>query len=388
MSLHFVLAPDSFKESLSAKEVAQAMAKGVSKIFPDARIDQIPMADGGEGTVEALVDATKGEMKTIEVDGPLQGQKVDASFGILGVKDTAVIEMAAASGLSLVEANQRNPLLTTTYGTGQLIKEVLDYGVREIVIGIGGSATNDGGAGMAQALGAKLLDKDSREIPRGGGYLDRLDHIDLTDLDERLNEVKIRVACDVNNPLCGQEGASAVFGPQKGADADMVKELDTNLQHYAQIIKRDLGRDVAHIEGAGAAGGLGAGLLAFTPAFLETGVQIVIDTVGLDHYIKMCDYVLTAEGGMDQQTQYGKTPFGVAQIGKKYGKAVFAMAGTLGEGTEILHDLGMTAIFSTTPSPMSLDQALAEAASNVERTSENIARMIQLIEKNKESSEK
>ncbi|MDI9468621.1 MAG: glycerate kinase [Bacillota bacterium] len=382
MGFSFVVAPDSFKESASAKEVCQAMERGIRRVYPDATVHHVPMADGGEGTVEALVDATDGRLLEREVQGPLPEQKVVAKFGILGDGKTAVIEMAEASGLALVERAKRNPLITTTYGTGELLLAALDEGVEEIVIGIGGSATNDGGAGMAQALGAKLLDESGAEIGFGGGQLGRVARIDIGGMDPRWKNVRVRVACDVDNPLTGERGASAVFGPQKGATPEMVAQLDQNLGHYAGIIARDLGKDVNPVNGAGAAGGLGAGLMAFTNATLEPGVKIVIDTTNLEAVVKDADFVITGEGGMDFQTKFGKTPYGVAQVGYKYGKPVFAIAGTLGRDYEELYDHGMSAIFSTMLRPSTLDDALKEGALNIEKTVESIVRMIKALKEN------
>ncbi|HCY07164.1 MAG TPA: glycerate kinase [Erysipelotrichaceae bacterium] len=378
MTYKFVVAPDSFKESLSAKGVCIAMENGIHNVFPDAIVNHVPMADGGEGTVEALVDATEGKIIEVDVQGPLKGQVIKAKYGILGDGRTAVIEMAEASGLGLVPREDRNPLITTTYGTGELIKAALDQGVEGIVIGIGGSATNDGGAGMAQALGAKLLDKDGEQIDFGGGSLGKIEKIDISELDERLHKTKIRVACDVDNYLTGITGASAVFGPQKGATPEMVQILDDNLKHYANIIKRDLGKEVDEFEGAGAAGGLGAGLMAFTNATLQKGVEIVIDTIGLEWKIRDCDFVITGEGGMDFQTKFGKTPYGVAKVAEKYNKPVFAIAGTLGENFEELYEHGFSAIFSVMQKPCSLEQALKDGATNIEKTVESIVRMIKV----------
>lgn len=378
MTYKFVVAPDSFKESLSAKGVCIAMENGIHNVFPDAIVNHVPMADGGEGTVEALVDATEGKIIEVDVQGPLKGQVIKAKYGILGDGRTAVIEMAEASGLGLVPREDRNPLITTTYGTGELIKAALDQGVEGIVIGIGGSATNDGGAGMAQALGAKLLDKDGEQIDFGGGSLGKIEKIDISELDERLKKTKIRVACDVDNYLTGITGASAVFGPQKGATPEMVQILDDNLKHYAKIIKRDLGKEVDEFEGAGAAGGLGAGLMAFTNATLQKGVEIVIDTIGLEWKIRDCDFVITGEGGMDFQTKFGKTPYGVAKVAEKYNKPVFAIAGTLGENFEELYEHGFSAIFSVMQKPCSLEQALKDGATNIEKTVESIVRMIKV----------
>ena len=357
------------------------MERGIRRVYPDAIVHHVPMADGGEGTVEALVDATAGKLLEREVQGPLPEQKVVAKFGILGDGKTAVIEMAEASGLALVDSEKRNPLITTTYGTGELILAALEEGVEEIVIGIGGSATNDGGAGMAQALGAKLLDDSGAEIGYGGGQLCNIAKIDLDGMNPRLKNVNVRVACDVDNFLTGERGASAVFGPQKGANPGMVTQLDRNLEHYAEIIHRDLGKDVNKVEGAGAAEAY-AGLLAFTNATLESGVKIVIDTSNLEAVVRDADFVITGEGGMDFQTKFGKTPYGVAKVGQKYGKPVFAIAGTLGKNYEELYDHGISAIFSTMLKPSTLDEALREGAENIEKTVESIVRMIKVLKEN------
>src|SRR4051794_2791539 len=327
--MKFVLAPDSFKESMSAKKAGLAMEKGIRSVFPDAECVIVPMADGGEGTVESLVSMTNGEIIKAEVIGPL-GDKVIAEYGLLGEGQTAVIEMASASGLEIIKLEDRNPLVTTTFGTGELIKHALDKGVTRILIGIGGSATNDGGVGMLQALGVSFKDQDGQELSFGGGALKQLSTIDLSGLDKRIAHVKIDVACDVNNPLIGENGASAIFGPQKGATAEVVEQLDQNLAHYAEIIKRDLGKDIAQTEGAGAAGGLGAGLMAFLNANLKKGVELVIEYTGLEERMAGADYVFTGEGSIDGQTLFGKTPFGVASIAKKYSIPVIAFAGRIG----------------------------------------------------------
>lgn len=375
--MKIVVAPDSFKESLSAMEVAQAIEKGFRAVFPDAQIEKIPMADGGEGTVQSLVDATGGKIITKEVTGPL-GEKVTAFFGVLGDGKTAVIEMAAASGLHLVPVEKRNPLLTTTRGTGELILAALDEGVDHLIIGIGGSATNDGGSGMAQALGARLLDKDRNEIAPGGGSLDKLANIDISELDARLQNVKIEVACDVDNPLIGQDGASHVFGPQKGATPEMVEQLDQNLAHYATILARDLGKDVAHIPGAGAAGGLGAGLLAFLDAELKSGIDIVIAATDLEEKIKDADLVITGEGKIDSQTIHGKTPIGVAKTAKKFNIPVIAICGSIADDADVVHDHGIDVLFSSLMRITTLEEALESGASNVEKTARNIAALYKL----------
>ncbi|MDF4191390.1 glycerate kinase [Ligilactobacillus salivarius] len=375
----FVLAPDSFKESMTAKEVCVAMEKGIRKVFSDAEIVHVPMADGGEGTVESLVDATNGYKEYVEVQGPLPKQKVRAYYGILEDKKTAVIEMAQASGLMLVDPKVRNPLVTTTYGTGELIKAALNKGVSTIIIGIGGSATVDGGIGMAQALGVKFTDKYGNNIEPTGSNLAKIDKISMENLDKRVKKVNFIIASDVENILTGKKGAAAVFGPQKGATPDEVELLDKGLIHYAEIIRRDIGKNVEDIAGSGAAGGLGAGLIAFLDAKLQSGVEVVANTVELAEKISQADYVFTGEGGMDFQTKYGKTPFGVAQVAKKYQKPVFAEAGYLGERIEELYDIGISAIFGIVDKSESIEESLEKGPQNVERTTENIARLISSI---------
>lgn len=371
----YVVAPDSFKESMTAKEVCDAMEKGIKKADSAAEVIKVPMADGGEGTVDSLVDATNGQRVIVEVTGPL-GNKISAYYGILGNGTTAVIEMAKASGLEIVEKKKRNPMITTTFGTGELIRDALDHNVKEIIIGLGGSSTNDGGSGMAQALGAKLLDQNNNQISFGGGNLDKLDKIDISDLDSRLQDVKIILASDVTNPLIGKDGASRVFGPQKGATPEMVEKLENNLQHYAKIIKRDLNKDVASVSGAGAAGGLGAGLMAFTTCKMRQGVDIAIEVTKLEEKVKSADYVFTGEGGTDFQTKFGKTPYGVAKLGKKYHKPVISLAGYLGEGIDSLYSEGFTTIFGIIPGACDLSTALKNGPSNVARTTENIVRLL------------
>lgn len=371
----YVVAPDSFKESMTAKEVCDAMEKGIKKADSAAEVIKVPMADGGEGTVDSLVDATNGQRVIVEVTGPL-GNKISAYYGILGNGTTAVIEMAKASGLEIVEKKKRNPMITTTFGTGELIRDALDHNVKEIIIGLGGSSTNDGGSGMAQALGAKLLDKNNRQISFGGGSLDKLDKIDISNLDSRLQDVRIILASDVTNPLIGEDGASRVFGPQKGATPEMVEKLENNLQHYAKIIKSDLNKDVASVSGAGAAGGLGAGLMAFTTCKMRQGVDIAIEVTKLEEKVKSADYVFTGEGGTDFQTKFGKTPYGVAKLGKKYHKPVISLAGYLGEGIDSLYSEGFTAIFGIIPGACDLSTALKNGPSNVARTTENIVRLL------------
>ncbi len=374
-----MLAPDSFKESMTAKEVCIAMEKGLRKVYPAANYVHIPMADGGEGTVQSLVDATGGQLRYIEVTGPL-GEPVTAAYGLLGDGTTAAIEMASASGIHLVNKDNKNPLKTTTYGTGELIRECLNQGIRKIIIGIGGSATNDGGTGMAEALGVRFLDANGNLLARGGGSLGELASIDISSLDERLQQVQLIVACDVTNPLCGEHGASHVFGPQKGATPEMVQQLDANLVHYADVVKRQLGKDVCDLPGAGAAGGLGAGLLIFTQASLQKGIEIVIEYTGLKQKLANADIVFTGEGGIDFQTKFGKTPYGVAQAAKQSGKKVIAVAGYVGEGIDTLYQEGIDAVFGIVPGASELGKLLVEGPQNVERTCENIARVLQFSE--------
>ncbi|HAS6246727.1 TPA: glycerate kinase [Vibrio vulnificus] len=370
--MKIVIAPDSYKESLTAMDVAIAIEKGFKQVLPDAHYVKLPMADGGEGTVQSMVDATGGTIIEHTVTGPL-GQRVDGFFGLLGEGKTAVIEMAAASGLHLVTPDQRNPLITTTFGTGELIKAALDHGVEHIIVGIGGSATNDGGIGMAQALGIKLLDAQGNALGHGGGELAKLATIDCSQLDPRLAQVRLEVACDVDNPLCGPKGASAVFGPQKGATPEMVTILDKNLAHYATIIKQQLDVDVRDMAGAGAAGGMGAALLGLLNAELRPGIEIVMDAVHLDEIVADADLVITGEGRIDSQTIHGKTPIGVARTAKKHGLPVIGIAGCLSADCGVVHEHGLDAVFAVVNRSVDLPTALAEAAENVELTARNVA---------------
>ncbi|KJF81202.1 glycerate kinase [Photobacterium angustum] len=370
--MKIIIAPDSYKESLTAMEVATAIENGFRQVMPNAEYIKLPMADGGEGTVQSLVDASSGRIIECTVTGPL-GEQVNGFFGLMGDGKSAIIEMAAASGLHLVSPEQRNPMLTTSFGTGELILAALDKGVEHIIVGIGGSATNDGGIGMAQALGVRLLDENNKSINYGGGALARLHHIDISDIDPRLAKVKLEVACDVDNPLCGEKGASQVFGPQKGATPEMVVQLDINLAHYAEIIKRDLGTDVKDMAGAGAAGGMGAALLGLFNAQLRPGIEIVMDAVNLADVLKDADLVITGEGRIDSQTIQGKTPIGVARTAKRFNKPVIGIAGCLSYDCDVVYDHGIDAVFSVVPRSVSLAEALAEAAINVELTARNVA---------------
>jgi glycerate kinase len=341
------------------------MARGVSRVAPSAWIDLVPMADGGEGTVDALVAATGGTYHQARVPGPL-GDPVDATFGLLGDGQTAVLEMASASGLSLVPASRRDPWRASTRGTGDLVLEALKAGARRVILGIGGSATNDGGAGLAQAMGFRLLDAEDRELGPGGGELGRLARIDPAGKLRVLNSIEIAVACDVTNPLCGPDGASSVYGPQKGASPEMVERLDRNLAHLATIIERDLGVTIRDLPGAGAAGGLGAGLVAFAGGRLEKGVDLILDAVKLRDRLASADLCFTGEGALDAQSAYGKTVVGVASLARALGCPALAVVGSIGPGAEAVLDAGVTAYFSICPGPISLDDAIARAPELIE----------------------
>ncbi len=375
--MKIVIAPDSFKESMTAKEACEAIEKGMKIALPNAEFIKVPMADGGEGTTQSLVDATEGKMYFVETTGPL-GEKVKSKFGILGNGEIAVLEMASTSGLELVPREKRNPMITTTYGTGELIKKAMDMGAKTILIGIGGSATNDGGAGMIQALGGKLLDENGKQISFGGGELSKIKKIDLSELDSRIKNIKFIAACDVQNPLTGETGAANVFGRQKGATEEMIKILDNNLKHYAELIRQDVKVDVENIPGAGAAGGLGAGLMAFLNAELRKGIDIVVEYSKLEEKIKGADFVITGEGSIDAQTRFGKTPYGVVSVAKKYGVPNITLAGNVSKDIEILYDYGFDAIFSIMQGVDNLDNALKNGKVNLEKTAENIARLIRI----------
>ena len=376
MSKTFVLASDSFKESMTAEQACQAMQRGIQSVFKDALFIQVPMADGGEGTVDALIASTQGQRVACKVTGPLRDQQVETYFGLIDDGQTAVIEMAKANGLHLLPAAQRNPMLTSSFGTGEMIKAALDLGVRKIIIGLGGSVTNDGGAGMAQALGAQFLAVNHKPIAVNGGQLHLIHHIDLSALDTRLQQVKIIIASDVSNPLCGENGASYVFAAQKGATPAMLAILDHNLSYFADLVEHTLALHKRHLAGSGAAGGLGFGLMAFTGATLRSGVELVIESTQLAAKIAQADYVFTGEGSIDFQTQFGKTPFGVAQVAKRLNKPVIACAGHIGQEIEELYDKGFTAIFGIVDGAVDLDTAFAHAEQNLQRTCENIARIL------------
>lgn len=370
--MRVVIAPDSFKECASAARVAAAIAAGVKRANPDAKITCVPMADGGEGTVDALVSATKGTLQTTRVTGPM-GKAVDAVWGMLGDGRTAVIEMAAASGLALAPPDERDPRIASTRGTGELLCAALDRGVTGIILGIGGSATNDGGAGMAQAIGYSLRDEHGNELPPGGAALARLARIDKSKVHPRLAQCEVLVACDVTNPLCGPHGASHVYGPQKGATPDMVEELDAALRHYADVIESQVKDGISRYPGAGAAGGLGAGLMAFAGGRLQSGAELVADAAQLDVAISNADLVITGEGRIDGQTIEGKTPIGVARVARRFCVPVVALAGTVGPGYHAVYEHGIHAVFGICDSPMNLADAMRRVEELLAATGESVA---------------
>ena len=353
----YLCAPDSFKESLTAMEAARAMAQGIENADHDAEVRCLPMADGGEGTARALVDATGGSMRAVPVHDPL-GRPIE--------------------GLALLEAKERNPLIASSYGTGELMLAAVRSGAKRIIVGLGGSATNDAGAGLLQALGVRLLDKNGNDLAHGGAALANLTTIDISTMDPALKNVAITAACDVTNPLTGPTGASAVFGPQKGASKDDVATLDAALAHFAQVIDSQLGVAVNDVPGAGAAGGIGAALKGFLNAEFRPGIAIVIEQSGLDAAAQWADVVFTGEGSIDFQTKFGKTPAGVAETAKRHGKPVIAVAGHIGTGIDELHEVGIDAVFGIAPGAASLSELLADAAANVTRTTEQIVRTLQL----------
>ncbi len=373
-----VIAPDSFKGSLTAKKVALAIKKGIHSVDESIEAVMVPMADGGEGTVESLIEATNGKIYEAMVTDPL-GRKIKAFYGILGDGKTAVIEMASASGLPLLTKEERNPLITTSFGTGELIKHALDWGSRKIIIGLGGSATNDGGAGMLQALGVKLLDVNGKDIPSGGGNLHYLADIERSELDFRLAETEIIIANDVDNPFIGQQGASYVFGSQKGATVEMIEQLDFNLTHYANIIQEKIGISIHSLKGAGAAGGLGGALVSFLQGKMEQGINIVIRESRLEEKLQNASLVITGEGQMDAQTAHGKTPAGVAKLAQKHGIPTIAIVGSVGKDVEKLREIGIEGIFSIINKPMSLEDAVQNSEELLTYISEQVIRLYLLM---------
>ena len=375
--MKILLAPDSFKDSLTAKEVCESIEKGIKNYRNDIIVNSLPMADGGEGTVQSLVDATDGKIVNKVVTGPL-GEKVEAFYGLLGNENTAVIEMASASGLPLVPESKRDPSKTTTYGTGELIKAALSHNVEKIILGIGGSATTDAGVGMAQALGVEFLDQNNNEVGFGGEKLKDIKKINMKNMDQRINNVEILVACDVDNPLYGKKGAAYVYSPQKGADQKMVEKLDNNLRHFNHVVKKQLNKNVNQIEGAGAAGGLGAGLVAFLDAELKNGIEIILDIVSFDQKLKDVDLIITGEGMLDEQSVYGKTPIGVAKRARKHEIPVIAIAGSLGKGVDKVLKKGIDSYFSIVDKPDSLENIINRTDKLLTEISEQIIRTYML----------
>jgi len=373
----FVIAPDSFKESLDAFEAAKAMKEGIENIFKDCIFELIPMADGGEGTSEVIISAQKGEFKKVKVTGPL-GKEIESKYGYIKNQEKAVIEVAAACGLELVDMGDRNPLYTTTYGVGEMILDALNMGAKHFIIGLGGSATNDGGLGMLQALGAKAYDKNGKSVGLGGKELAKIERIDLSSLDSRLKNITIEVACDVENPLVGTNGATYTFGPQKGADTDILEELEKGMINYSKAIKRACNIDVSNIPKAGAAGGLGGALLLLGCELVK-GIEMVLKHTCFEDRVKDADYIFTGEGSIDAQTKYGKTIAGIAKIAKKYNVPTIVLAGRVGDDIGELYDMGVTSVFGIVDRPKNLDEALKDGYSSVKKTSENIARLLRFV---------
>ncbi len=378
--MKIVVAPDSFKDCLPAKKVAENITEAIYKIMPGAQVLQIPISDGGEGLLDALVEPSGGKLISVEVKDPLL-RTIQATYGIIKDGSTAVIEMAKSSGLELLSENERDPLITSTFGTGQLIIDALNKGCKKIIIGLGGSATNDGGMGMIKALGGKFLNKKGEDIGEGGGALGELDRIDLSNFDSRISHCEIIGACDVSNPLTGVQGASFVYGGQKGGSINDLEQLDNNLIHYAAVVRSHLGIEINTVEGSGAAGGMGAALLSFFEAKLMSGIALIIDALQLDKHIKNADLVITGEGKIDAQTLYGKTISGLANVAKKHQKPLIAITGKIGDNIENIYDLGVTSIFSIVNQPMELDDSIEKAETLIQTCVENIFRTV-LMKKN------
>jgi len=375
--MKIIIAPQSFKGSLSALEVSNIIAQSVKKNFPDSEIITIPIADGGDGTLETLVDATNGTLKSLNVLDPLE-RNIQAQWGSLGDKTTAVIEMARASGLALLNNNELNPLQTTTFGTGQLILEAINTNHKQIIIGIGGSATNDAGVGMASALGFKFLKDNGDPISSGASEIGLIKNIIIPKNIIDFSKYKILVACDVNNPLCGENGASYIYGPQKGASPEQVKFLDDSLYSFSKVINKELGINVLDIPGSGAAGGLGAGLMAFTSATLKPGISIVFDTLNVEERIKDADLIITGEGQFDKSTIFDKAPVGIAKLGLKYNIPSVGISGSIGEGFHLIHENGISSISSIINKPMNIESAIKNAPELLLQASDQLMRAIKI----------
>lgn len=373
--MKILIAPDSFKESLTASEVCRAVAKGIKKIFPRAKIISVPVADGGEGTLDAIVQSRGGKIKRCQTHGPL-GRKITARYGLVDGGQTAIIEMAQASGLELVPPQKRNPMKTSSFGTGEMIRQALNEGCGTILLTLGGVATNDAGVGMAKALGYKFIDEKGREIPSGAGGLKQLYKIETNGADPRLKKVRFIAACDVKNPLCGKQGSAAVYGPQKGATPAMILQIDSTLKHFAKVVKRDLSKEILNLPGAGAAGGAGAGAAAILDAELKPGVEMVIEATRLEEKMRGVDLVITGEGRIDEQTVYGKTLSGVARIAKKQKVPVIAFCGQIGKGAEKVRKIGIDSIFSIAQGSISVEESIKNAAKLLERATMKIMRMV------------
>ncbi|PMC37865.1 glycerate kinase [Bacillus sp. UMB0899] len=371
--MKIVIAPDSFKGSVSAVEAALAIERGILKAFPDFETVCLPIGDGGEGTLDTLVAATNGHTKAVRATGPL-GQQIDAEYGILGDNKTCVIEMATASGLALVPEGQLNPLKATTYGTGELIRHALDSGYTSFILALGGSATNDGGVGMLQALGLKVLDENGNEIGQGGGELGKVHNIDMSELDPRIRTSTFLIASDVENPLIGPNGASYVFGPQKGATLDIVKVLDNNLAHWGDCVEKASGVRLHELKGAGAAGGIGGAFQAFFPSKMRRGIDVVIDHVDFHKTVNGADLVITGEGQVDFQTASGKTPMGVAQAARSHDIPTIILAGSVGAGVDVLYQYGIVSVNSIINRPMTLNEAMENAVELIEFAAEQVVR--------------
>jgi glycerate kinase len=374
MALRIVISPQAFKQSISAREAALAIQRGILQAAPDAETILIPVADGGDGTLAALIDTTGGAYHQATVTGPL-GEPVDARWGVMGDGETAVIEMALASGLALIPDNRRDPRRATTFGTGELMRAALEDGYRRVIVGLGGSATNDGGAGMASALGARFLDAGGDQLPPGGAALANLAHVDTSALHPDMSATTIIGATDVTNPLCGETGASAIFGPQKGATPEMVSELDGCLANLARVVRSDLGIDVLHTPGSGAAGGLGAGLIAFAGAELRSGIDMVCDVLDFDRHAREADLIITGEGRADRSTAFDKAPVGIARRARQFGVPTILVAGSLGPGYETLYDHGIDAVLPIAEEPADLDSSLRRGSELLQRAAERAIRL-------------